>query len=179
MNLIFIYGPPAAGKLTVAKELSKQTNYKLFHNHLTYDTAYSLFGDDVYSKAFKECCENLRIIAIKEAVKYDVNMIFTFVYDHKNDHNFVKKISSIVERAGGKIYFICLNPSLETIKKRVVAENRKIYKKVSSQEELDTFINHYDIYSTIPDVKSYTINNTLLAPQDVAQEILTYMGTKQ
>lgn len=34
MRLIFIYGLPATGKLTVAQELAKRTGYKLFHNHL-------------------------------------------------------------------------------------------------------------------------------------------------
>lgn len=34
MKLMFIYGPPAAGKLTVAKALCAHTGFKLFHNHL-------------------------------------------------------------------------------------------------------------------------------------------------
>ncbi len=34
MKLVFIYGPPASGKLTVARELAALTGYKLFHNHL-------------------------------------------------------------------------------------------------------------------------------------------------
>ena len=33
MKLIFIYGLPAAGKLTIAKELAAATAFKLFHNH--------------------------------------------------------------------------------------------------------------------------------------------------
>ena len=37
MKLIVIYGPPAAGKLTVSKELSRITGYKVFHNHLAID----------------------------------------------------------------------------------------------------------------------------------------------
>ena len=32
MKLVFIYGLPGVGKLTVAKELSIITGYKLFHN---------------------------------------------------------------------------------------------------------------------------------------------------
>ena len=31
-KLIFIYGPPADGKLTTARELEKVTGYKLVHN---------------------------------------------------------------------------------------------------------------------------------------------------
>ena len=37
MRLIFIYGMPAPGKLTVAQELAKLIGYKLFHNHLVVD----------------------------------------------------------------------------------------------------------------------------------------------
>jgi len=35
MKLVFIYGPPAVGKLTVANALAKVTGFKVFHNHLT------------------------------------------------------------------------------------------------------------------------------------------------
>lgn len=37
MKLVFIYGMPAAGKLTVAKELAGLSGYKLFHNHQVVD----------------------------------------------------------------------------------------------------------------------------------------------
>jgi replication-associated recombination protein RarA len=32
-SLVFIYGPPAAGKLTVAEALAMRTGHKVFHNH--------------------------------------------------------------------------------------------------------------------------------------------------
>jgi tRNA uridine 5-carbamoylmethylation protein Kti12 len=43
MKLVFIYGPPAAGKLTVATELSRLTGFKLFHNHVSIQFVESLF----------------------------------------------------------------------------------------------------------------------------------------
>jgi hypothetical protein len=43
MRLVFIYGIPATGKLTVAQELAKRTGYSLFHNHLVVDLLLSLF----------------------------------------------------------------------------------------------------------------------------------------
>jgi tRNA A37 N6-isopentenylltransferase MiaA len=33
MELLFIYGPAAVGKLTIGRELAKLTGYRLFHNH--------------------------------------------------------------------------------------------------------------------------------------------------
>ncbi len=43
MRLIVLYGMPAMGKLTVAKELQKLCGYELFHNHLTVDLLLSTF----------------------------------------------------------------------------------------------------------------------------------------
>ena len=43
MKLIFISGLPGVGKLTVAKEVSALTGYKLFHNHLVVDLLLSVF----------------------------------------------------------------------------------------------------------------------------------------
>ncbi|MEO1956129.1 MAG: AAA family ATPase, partial [Gammaproteobacteria bacterium] len=37
MKVIFLYGPPASGKLTIAKKLADKTGISLFHNHLTFD----------------------------------------------------------------------------------------------------------------------------------------------
>jgi len=45
MKLIFIYGPPAVGKLTVAEELVKLHDYRLFHNHLTLDLVRNIYPE--------------------------------------------------------------------------------------------------------------------------------------
>ncbi len=37
MHLVFIHGPAAAGKYTVAKELAALTGFELYHNHLVVD----------------------------------------------------------------------------------------------------------------------------------------------
>ena len=37
MNLVFLHGPAAAGKYTVARELSALTGFELYHNHLVVD----------------------------------------------------------------------------------------------------------------------------------------------
>ena len=43
MKLVFLYGSPGVGKLTVAEALSRLTGYKVFHNHLTANIAHLLF----------------------------------------------------------------------------------------------------------------------------------------
>lgn len=44
MKLVIIFGPQAVGKMTVGQELSKKTNLKLFHNHMTIDLVSNFFS---------------------------------------------------------------------------------------------------------------------------------------
>jgi len=43
LKLVFIVGPQAVGKMTVGQELSKVTDLKLFHNHMTFDLVSTFF----------------------------------------------------------------------------------------------------------------------------------------
>ena len=43
MRVVFIYGPPAVGILTVATELARLTGFKLFDNHVSIQFAQSIF----------------------------------------------------------------------------------------------------------------------------------------
>jgi cytidylate kinase len=57
VELLFIYGPAAAGKLTIAREVAKLTNFRLFHNHLTVDAVMAVF--DFGSESFIELREHI------------------------------------------------------------------------------------------------------------------------
>lgn len=88
MRLVFIYGPPASGKLTVAKELAKLTGFRLFHNHISIKLVQSLF--EFGSKPFWRLTDKYRREMIEEATKEGVDTIFTFVYGKKADDAFVR-----------------------------------------------------------------------------------------
>jgi hypothetical protein len=44
MKLLFIYGHPAAGNPTIAREVAALTGGRLFHNHLTVNLTLSVYG---------------------------------------------------------------------------------------------------------------------------------------
>jgi len=106
MKLIFIYGPPATGKLTVARELSKLTGYKIFHNHLTADLVSSFFPFG--TKAYSDLVARIRLDLIETAAKNKVRgVIFTFVYGIETyggrmDDRFIKKSSIMLRSIVGK-----------------------------------------------------------------------------
>jgi dephospho-CoA kinase len=77
MKLIFIYGMPAVGKLTVAQELAAITGYRLFHNHLVVDLLLTVF--EFGSPQFVALREEFWLSIFHQAAHTDLpGMIFTF-----------------------------------------------------------------------------------------------------
>jgi hypothetical protein len=59
VTLVYLYGPPASGKLTVAERLAEQSGYRLFHNHLTVNAIRPVL--DFGSEPFVEVLHRLRL----------------------------------------------------------------------------------------------------------------------
>jgi predicted kinase len=170
MNLVVLYGPPAVGKYTVAKELSKLTGYKLFHNHLTVDMVLPVFGRD--TKIYDKLVERYRVDMIREAAKNDVNIIFTMIYAYKMDDKILKNYIKIVNRNGGKVYFVRLYTKVRVLQKRVKGKSRLKFKKVKDQEGLKSILSEFDTFKDVPFKPNISIDNTNLEPKSVAKLIV-------
>lgn len=169
MDLIFIYGQPAVGKFTIAKELERMTGFTLFHNHLSVDLAKTFFewGTPEYSELNKK----IMLSAFEAAAKSGQvpKLIFTYCFRPKKNPIFIKKIIKIIEKYRGKVRFFCINCSQEELLKRVKSPERKKYKKINSIKILKRDQHHW---GEIPFVKNIRINNTCLSPKKVAELIL-------
>lgn len=106
MKLIFIYGSPAVGKLTVADEIAKRTDFRVFHNHLTIEAVAPIF--EFGTKPFWKLVHLFRIKTITEAARHRQNLIYTFCYAKGSDDAHVEKITKTVEKNGGEICFVLL-----------------------------------------------------------------------
>jgi tRNA uridine 5-carbamoylmethylation protein Kti12 len=163
MKLIFIYGPPASGKLTIANELSRLTEVPIFHNHITFDLAKSIY--EIWSYEFFKYCEELRLDAFERAIDAGFeNLIFTFCFNYPDDLEFVQKTISAVEKHNGSVCFVQLKSSKEALEKRVVNDERKKYAKLSSVAELRDFLSKYDPFRVIPDSNSLAIEADRTSP---------------
>src|SRR5439155_13972899 len=109
MRLVFIYGPPAVGKLTVATALAKLTSFAVFDDHLAINALQPVFSGR--AKSMDKVVEQIRLAVIEEAAREDVDLIFTFVYAHPEDVPYVERISDAVERHGGVMCFVQLRCS--------------------------------------------------------------------
>lgn len=176
-NVVVFYGPFAVGKYTVAKEFQKQTGYKLFHNHHTYDLGIELFKRGTLE--LNRLVEKLRLDIFKEIAKGHLNTVATHAYSADyvsitglTDKVFVKKIQSFIEKEGGKIYFVHLKASHDVLLKRVSGKSRKKFNKLSNVKIMKEVLKEEKDWLTPAPVKNnIEIDNTNMSPKQVVKKV--------
>ena len=132
MKLIFLYGLPGVGKLTVARELSKLTGARIFHNHLVVDLVNSVF--EFGSEPFVELREAIWLAVFSKAVAAELDcLIFTFAFDRTVQKSFIGNVRSVIEGNGhGEVLFVQLTCSSEELERRIADPSRKKFAKLNS-----------------------------------------------
>lgn len=134
MKLIFLHGLPGVGKLTVARELSKLTGFKVFHNHLTVDLLLSVF--EFGSPQFVELREKIWLDVFSEAAEAKLDgLIFTFAFERTVRGDFIQRVRSAVESAGGEVIFIKLDCSERDLEQRLTNPEREAFGKLNSVDQ--------------------------------------------
>ena len=169
MKLVFIYGPPAVGKLTVATELAKLTGFKLFHNHVSLQFVRAVF--EFGTRRFWRVTDKFRLAMLDEAAKAGVDTIFTFVYNKATDDPFVKKTILTVRKHDGQVCFVRLYCDRQELMKRVSNKARKSMGKISRKENLDRVLKKYEPYFEVPFQPSLSIDTTHLPAKKSAKII--------
>ncbi len=131
MRLIFIYGLPATGKLTVARELSAITGYQVFHNHLVVDMVQSVF--EFGSRPFVELREHIWLSVFRQAGGSQLpGLIFTFAPEATVRPEFIPDTLKSMGESGGAVDFVELTCPVEELKRRIPEASRLHYKKLCS-----------------------------------------------
>jgi shikimate kinase len=169
MKLVFVYGPPASGKLTVATELAKLTGFKLFHNHVSIQFVQSIF--EFGTKTFWRLTNKYRLEMIEEAAKEGVDTIFTFVYSKGEDDRFVRRVLQKVRSNGGQACLVRLYCDRKELVRRVKASQRRRIGKVGTEKMLSDLFRRHDLDLEIPFDRSLSIDTTNRTPRGVAKLI--------
>ena len=96
MRLVFLYGPPGVGKLTVASALSALTGYRLFHNHLNVDLVTAIFPPS--TEAWNRPAHRIRLDVFGEAVRENIDLIITRAPRDADVEEVARVRAMIVER---------------------------------------------------------------------------------
>lgn len=135
MKLVFLFGPPGVGKLTVARELERLTGYKVFHNHLTVDFLQEMFAFG--SPEFNSLRESIWLSVFESACRSGVaGLIFTFAPENTVRQSFIEDTITRVEAAGGEVLFVELSCSYDELSRRVELPSRKEFRKLDSAKML-------------------------------------------
>lgn len=171
MNLVFLHGPAASGKLTVGRELSRLTNYRLFHNHLVVDAVTAVF--DFGSDSFVLLREETWLAVFREAAERDVSLIFTFTPERTVRESFVEAAVAVVEGAGGRVLFVELTCSDSELERRIEDASRAEFGKLRSKVLLRDLrdAGAFD-YPRLP--ASLSINTGELPPEEAALRIRSH-----
>lgn len=169
MKLIIIHGPPAVGKLTVARQIEKRTGFKVFHNHLSIDCVIPVFefGSDPFSKLVKM----IRVETIAEASRRGVDLIFTVCYAKDVDDEHMDVVTRAATDNGGSVSYVLLTCDKSELERRVIGESRKEFEKTKSVDRLRDHIEKYDFFSPATGRETLVIDTTARTPEDIAQQI--------
>ena len=186
--LLFVFGPPAVGKMTVGRAIAEASDFRLFHNHHTIEPLLEIFGFG--TPQFRTLNSEFRRRVIEEAAASGTRLIFTCVWnvEEQEDADAVRRLIAPYAEAGLPVSFVELHAGLETR----WARNRTPYRlaeKKSKRDlewsdgnvrELERHVLNTgerptpadELIATYPPLR---IDHTGRSPEDVAAEVLAWV----
>ncbi|HEY3947505.1 shikimate kinase [Phenylobacterium sp.] len=167
MDLVFIHGPLAAGKLTIARNVAEGLRYPLFHNHLIVDAVAAVFPFG--TEAFVRLREQFWLTTFAEAAALGRPLVFTFAPEPTVPAGFPRRVVDTVEGAGGRVRFVALTVSEAEQERRIVAEDRARYGKLRSVDVLRSLRAGGGAESPPAEL---TIDTDVLSPEQAGRRIV-------
>lgn len=172
MDLVFLHGRAAAGKLTIARELGARLHYGVFHNHLIVDalTAVFQFG----TAPFVRLREEFWLATFREAAASGTSLIFTFAPESTVTSTFPERARSIIEDRGGRIHFVRIAVSQAEQERRIGLPSRSEFAKLTDVETLRRLRNRGDA-APVP-ATDLLVDSEQLSPNAAAAFIIESRG---
>jgi hypothetical protein len=188
VTLLFVFGPPAVGKMTVGRAIADASDFRLFHNHHVLEPLLDVF--DYGTPPFNRLLEEFRLRVLEEAATSGTDLVYTLVWalDLPEDSAYLRRHLRPFVDAGQAIAFVELYAGLETR----LARNRTPYRlaeKKSKRDlewsddnvrDLDRHVLSTGVRPTPADelIAAYPhlrIDNTCRSAEDVATEALAWL----
>jgi hypothetical protein len=179
-TLVYLYGPPAAGKLTIAERLAQLTGLRLFHNHLSVNAIAPVF--EFASPAFNEVLHRLRVDVFATAARSGVGLIFTN-NSAWSGHNartrfvtFADNAARIVAENGGTTHFVQVTARPAVLERRVAAASRRAHGKLVDVRRLRELLATHDGAPLHPD--DLILDTGDLTAEEAADRIVTELARR-
>lgn len=169
MQLVFLYGQVATGKLTVGRALAARTGLPLFHNHLVVDAVAAVFpfGSD----SFVRLRERFWLETIEESARQDRSLIFTFAPKPSVAPDLVERIRCLVEQHGGSTLLVALRTDPVEQARRLIASERAAFGKLRDPALLSALRGDFDRCMAAMPEPDLSIDTGAVAADDAAERI--------
>ncbi len=147
-TLVYLYGPPTVGKLTIAERLSTITGWALFHNHLSVNAVRPIFSFG--SKPFTEVVQRLRLDVFRTAMAEGMNLIFTnnSAWGGSDGRSrfaaFAEAARVAAETGGGRAQFVRLTAPPVVLEDRLANQSRQQLDKLTDLSRLRELLSTLD-----------------------------------
>jgi hypothetical protein len=157
VELIFVHGGVAAGKLTTARALAGIIGYPVFHNHVVVDLLTPIFPFG--SEPFVRLREQFWLAVFSEAALDDRSIIFTFAPEQTVAVGFPNRARAAVESRGGRVRFARLSVSSAEQERRISDPSRAEFTKVTDVHTLRQLREQHGIEQPPVDLEVNTDHN--------------------
>jgi len=187
VTLLFVFGPPAVGKMTVGRAIADASGFRLFHNHHVIEPLLDVF--EFETPEFQTLLTEFRQRVLEEAAAADVDLVFTLVWglDLPEDAAAMRRHLAPFIDAGRRIVMVELYADLETR----LARNGTTYRLSEKKSKRDLAwsddnvreLERYQMNTGAPSPADEVIagfphlriDNTERTPEDVAAEVLAWV----
>jgi chloramphenicol 3-O-phosphotransferase len=170
MQLIFIYGQPASGKLTVARALAQRTGLAIFHNHLIVDAVGAVFPFG--SPEFVRLRESMWLDVMTAAAGANRSLIFTFAPEATVAADFPDRVRAEIEALGGEVIFVALTVPEAEQERRIDTPERAQFGKLRSLELLHQLKDVFASSMARMPTPAISIDTSSLTPEEAAEKIV-------
>ena len=189
MTLLFVFGPPAVGKMTVGRAIADASDFRLFHNHHVLEPLLDVF--DYGTPPFNRLLNEFRFRVLEEAAGAGIDLVYTLVWglDLPEDAAYVQEHIRPFVDGGQTVAFLELYADLETR----LARNSTPYRLSEKKSKRDLAWSDENVrgmercqmntgaaspadelLGAHPHLR---IDNTHRSPEDVAAEVLTWLAS--
>jgi hypothetical protein len=181
--LLFVVGPPAVGKMSVGQAITERTGMRLFHNHISIELALRYF--DYGTPSFQRIDGEIRRLVTEEVAASDLpGLVFTFVwaFDLPEEQAYIDGYAKPFRDRGARVLFVELEATQAERLMRNGCVSRLAEKPSkrdleASRDRLIAADARYQLNSggKFDERQDYLrINNTLLAPGEVAERVIEH-----
>lgn len=173
MDLVFLHGGAASGKLTTARALEELLGYPVFHNHLVVDMLLPIFPFG--SGPFVRLREEFWMGVFREAAAAGRSITFTFAPENSVPVGFPARVQRAIEEAGGRVCFVHLVIDEVEQERRVANPSRSEFHKLT---DVATFRRLRSQPRPEQPPTNLEIDTTTSPPEQTAQKIATFFDLK-